>query len=83
MYLPLSRPLFVYVKASSLDRPEVQKFMDFYVRFGSDIVDRVGSVRLSPREAELSLDRLTKRTPGTIFSGDEGDLSLEMRVSKK
>jgi phosphate transport system substrate-binding protein len=29
-YTPLSRPLFVYVKNESLERPEVQEFMRFY-----------------------------------------------------
>ena len=30
-YAPLSRPLFVYVKADSLQRPEVQEFIRFYL----------------------------------------------------
>lgn len=35
---PLSRPLFVYVKTSSLKRPEIQQFMEFYMR-RNDIVE--------------------------------------------
>jgi len=31
-YSPLSRPLFIYVKKSSLKRPEVQDFMTFFLR---------------------------------------------------
>ncbi len=31
-YGPLSRPLFVYVKNSSLKRPEVREFMNYYMR---------------------------------------------------
>jgi len=31
-YQPLSRPIFVYVKKSSLDKPEVREFVDFYMR---------------------------------------------------
>ena len=30
-YNPLSRPLFIYVKADSLAKPEVQKFVKFYL----------------------------------------------------
>ena len=30
-YAPLSRPLYVYVTAESMERPEVQEFMRFYI----------------------------------------------------
>ncbi len=31
-YFPLSRPLFIYVKNSSLKRPEVREFVNYYAR---------------------------------------------------
>jgi len=31
-YAPLSRPLFIYVKNSSLKRPEVREFVNYYMR---------------------------------------------------
>jgi phosphate transport system substrate-binding protein len=31
-YAPLSRPLFIYVKNSSLKRPEVREFVNYYLR---------------------------------------------------
>lgn len=31
-YRPLSRPLFIYIKDSSLKRPEVRQFAEFYMR---------------------------------------------------
>lgn len=31
-YKPLSRPLFIYVKNSSLQRPDVRQFVEFYMR---------------------------------------------------
>jgi phosphate transport system substrate-binding protein len=84
VYLPLSRPLFVYVKSQSIERHEVQQFMEFYLRFSADMVDRIGGIRLAQRESELAIDRLMRRVPGTMFSAsDEGDISLEMRLSKK
>lgn len=43
-YKPLSRPLFVYVKAESLTRPEVQEFMRFYLANAMELVDDVGYV---------------------------------------
>jgi phosphate transport system substrate-binding protein len=36
-YNPLARPLFVYVKNESLERPEVQEFMRFYLANVEDI----------------------------------------------
>jgi phosphate transport system substrate-binding protein len=30
-YRPLSRPLFIYVKAASLKKDEVREFVDYYV----------------------------------------------------
>jgi phosphate transport system substrate-binding protein len=43
-YSPLSRPLFVYVKAESLTRPEVQEFMRFYLANAQALVADVGYV---------------------------------------
>lgn len=43
-YAPLSRPLFVYVKAESLTRPEVQEFMRFYIASAISLVADVGFV---------------------------------------
>jgi phosphate transport system substrate-binding protein len=84
VYRPLSRPLLTYVRASSLDRPEVQQFVDFYTRYASEIVERSGGVRLTARESELALARVTTRVKGTMFgpTGDEDDVSLQMRLSR-
>src|SRR5690606_20629033 len=30
-YQPLSRPIFIYVKLKSLERPEVREFIEFYM----------------------------------------------------
>jgi phosphate transport system substrate-binding protein len=43
-YKPLSRPLFVYVKAESLQRPEVQEFVRFYIATAQQIATEVGYV---------------------------------------
>jgi phosphate transport system substrate-binding protein len=43
-YTPLSRPLFVYVNAESLTRPEVQEFMRFYLANASFLSADVGYV---------------------------------------
>jgi phosphate transport system substrate-binding protein len=48
-YAPLSRPLYVYVKAGSLDRPEVQEFIRFYLNEAPALAAEVGYVA-SPDE---------------------------------
>src|SRR5215216_3328388 len=48
-YAPLSRPLYVYVKADSLERPEVQEFVRFYLNEAPALAAEVGYVA-SPDE---------------------------------
>ena len=48
-YAPLSRPLYVYVNAASLERPEVQEFMRFYLGNAAELAADVGFVA-SPDE---------------------------------
>lgn len=43
-YTPLSRPLFIYVKQSSLDRPEVKEFIKFYMENGAELARQVGYI---------------------------------------
>ncbi len=43
-YKPLARPLYVYVRADALQRPEVAAFMRFYLTDGRALVDEVGYV---------------------------------------
>jgi phosphate transport system substrate-binding protein len=52
-YAPLSRPLFVYVNAASLTRPEVQEFMRFYLANTALLAEDVGYVD-SPIDVYLS-----------------------------
>ncbi|MBL8128002.1 MAG: PstS family phosphate ABC transporter substrate-binding protein [Chloroflexia bacterium] len=48
-YAPLSRPLFVYVGATALERPEVQEFMRYYLENAAELAPEVGYVA-SPDE---------------------------------
>ncbi len=43
-YSPLSRPLYVYVNAESIQRPEVQEFLKFYIASARELVADVGYV---------------------------------------
>ena len=62
-YKPLSRPLFVYAKNSSLERPEVQAFLRFVIDNGTRIADAAKFVPLTPAQkqtAERKLDEATR-----------------------
>jgi phosphate transport system substrate-binding protein len=68
-YQPLSRPIFIYVKESSLARPEVKAFVEFYLQHGAELAKEVGYVDLPARAYELGLTNLVKKKLGTAFGG--------------
>ena len=41
-YAPLSRPLFIYVKNSAARRPEVAKFLKFYIEKNNELAVKGG-----------------------------------------
>jgi phosphate transport system substrate-binding protein len=45
-YNPLSRPLFIYIKESSLAKAEVREFVEFFLTQGETLVKEVGYVPL-------------------------------------
>ena len=66
-YRPLSRPLFIYVTTSGLARPEVAKFVQFYLDGGSPLIQEVGYVPLASAELDLVKQRFAAKTPGTMY----------------
>jgi phosphate transport system substrate-binding protein len=62
-YRPLSRPLFLYVKTSSMCRPEVGAFLEFYLR-RSDLVRRVGYVELAAASQYEQRQKLAQALAG-------------------
>jgi phosphate transport system substrate-binding protein len=50
-YAPLSRPLYLYAKRSSLERPEVREFVDFYLSSASELAPQVGYIALGAQQA--------------------------------
>ena len=70
---PLARPLFLYVSKSSLQRPEVKAFLDFFFKNVRKIVehDKVRSVALSDELYDASRKRFEQPTTGTVFTSPE------------
>lgn len=68
-YTPLSRPLFVYIKMKSLERPEVAEFSEFLLRRAGEFAEEVKYVPLSAEAYSLVKKDLSQRRGGTRFGG--------------
>lgn len=65
-YEPLSRPLLIYVNRKSADRPEVARFLDFFLKNAPRITAEVKYVPLTAEEHKRTTERLIKRVTGTV-----------------
>lgn len=68
-YQPLSRPIFIYVNAKSLQRAEVKEFVDFYLKHAAALVKEVKYIALPPKAYELAAEHIAKGKLGTVFGG--------------
>jgi len=68
-YSPLSRPLFIYVKESSANRPEVREFVQFIMTQGADLVTEVGYVPLPKNAYQLAWKHFNDKKLGSVFGG--------------
>jgi len=68
-YTPLSRPIFIYVNAKSLAKPEVKKFVDFYMANAAKMSKEVKYVPLPADAYKVALDHVAKGKKGTVFAG--------------
>jgi phosphate transport system substrate-binding protein len=69
-YQPLSRPIFIYPKISSLDKPEVREFVRFYVNpTNSELISQTGYIPFPQGLYERATQRLNAGSPGTVFTG--------------
>lgn len=72
-YVPLSRPLFIYVREDSLKRPECRKFAEFYLQHAAELAEKVGYVRLPGQFADAARKHLDERLTGTHFVTESGE----------
>ena len=69
-YNPLSRPLFIYVNADSLKKPEVKDFVEFYLSNAQSLVKEVKYVPLAPAAYTLAKEHVKNGKLGTVFGGE-------------
>ena len=68
-YQPLSRPIFIYVSAHSLEKPEVREFVDYYLKEGAKLAKEVKYVPLPDTAYVLNREHLAQKRLGTVFNG--------------
>lgn len=68
-YQPLSRPIFIYVSKKSAQRPEVKKFVQFYLDNAPALVKEVKYVALPPAAYRLASENFKNDKVGTAFNG--------------
>ena len=68
-YAPLSRPIFIYVKAKSFEKPEVKEFVEFYMKNGAALTKEVKYVPLPAHAYVGNVEHMNKKKLGTIFGG--------------
>ena len=68
-YQPLSRPMLLYVNAESAAKPEVKRFVEFYLAQAPGLVPQVKYVPLPPQAYEVALSHFRSGKIGTVFQG--------------
>ena len=64
-YKPLSRPIFIYVGKTSSSRPEVNRFVEFYLNDGAPLAKEVGYIPLTAAAISEANARYASKTTGT------------------
>jgi phosphate transport system substrate-binding protein len=81
-YQPLSRPIFIYVNAKSLAKPEVKAFAEYYMKNAPKLVSEVKYVPLPTKAYEYNLSALQKGRVGTKMGGENKvGLTIEQLMS--
>jgi phosphate transport system substrate-binding protein len=68
-YQPLSRPIFIYVNAASVAKPEVKEFVEFYLKNAPVLTREVKYVPLTEGDYKHALANFSKMKTGTAFGG--------------
>jgi phosphate transport system substrate-binding protein len=71
-YNPLSRPLFIYVNTNSFRRPEMKRFVEFYLANAPKLSADVGYVALPEAVYQQATDNVNNRLAGTHYTTAEG-----------
>jgi phosphate transport system substrate-binding protein len=80
---PLARPIFIYVSAEALRRPQVQRFVQHYISNAATLAPQVGYVPLPAAAYETFAQRARDGATGTAFGGhQEVGASIEEVITR-
>lgn len=83
-YVPLSRPIFIYINEASLKKVEVKEFAQFYLKQAATLVPSVQYVPLPAKAYQMVQEHLAKVKLGTVFQGhSEVGLKIEDLLKKE
>ena len=68
-YTPLARPIFIYVSAKALGKPEVKEFVEYYMTHGAKLAKEVKYVPLPEEAYKTAWEHVTQGKKGTVFGG--------------
>ena len=71
-YAPLSRPLFIYVRADAAQQQHIAEFVRYYLSTdGQQLAASVGYIPFPAAVYDLALAKFEAGTTGTVFGGDD------------
>ena len=68
-YNPLARPLFIYVSAKAVEKPEVKEYVEFIMTKGAPLVAEVKYLPLPAPAYATALKHFKDGRKGTVFGG--------------
>ena len=70
-YAPLSRPLFIYVRADAAQQEHIAEFVRYYLSpSGRELAASVGYIPFPQQVYDLGLNKFNSGMVGTVFGGD-------------
>jgi phosphate transport system substrate-binding protein len=84
-YQPLSRPVFIYASVAAAGRPEVARFLDYYLTEGGALAEEVGYVPLGDPGYQLVRAHFNARKTGSVFEhgGSQVGLTIEQLLARE
>ena len=83
-YAPLSRPVFIYVRADRAEDVTVRTFVEFYLENAGSLATEVGYIPLSGAAYQAATDRFASRTAGSVFEGGaEPGVTMEQLLNRE
>jgi phosphate transport system substrate-binding protein len=78
-YQPLSRPLFVYVRTTALQRPEIKAFVNFALENAPALVAETGYIPLPDEVYDLARQRVESGTTGSVYAGGGSQVGTRLQ----